>query len=90
VVKVLADVDLNLIKNSKNKLIGLKQTLRAIQQDVVKTVYYANDIEDHVLKKISEACLQKQIPLTAVGCGREELGRACQIEVGAAVVAILK
>lgn len=86
----LADIDLNLIKNSKNKLIGLKQTLRALQQDLVKTVYYANDIEDHVLRKISEACSEKQVPLTALDYGREELGKVCQIEVGAAVVALLK
>lgn len=86
----MAEIDLNLIKNSKNKLIGLKQTLRAIQQDLVKTVYYANDIEDHVLRKISDTCLEKQIPLTAVDCSQEELGRICQIEVGAAVVALLK
>lgn len=83
-------VDVREIKNIKTKVIGLKQTLRAMQQDAVKTVYIANDLEEHILRKIVESSREKNIPLLMVGLSQKELGRVCQIEVGAAVVAILK
>ena len=77
------------IKHVKDKVVGLKQSLRAIQQDRVKTVYIANDLEEHVLRMITESCREKNIPLIKVECSQKELGGLCQIEVGAAVVAIL-
>lgn len=86
----VANVDLNQIKNSKEKVVGLKQTLRAVQQGRVKTVCVANDVEDYVLRKITELCRSNQIPLVPLELNQKELGRICQIEVGAAVVALLK
>ena len=83
-------VDVRELKNIKEKVIGLKQTLRAIQQDEVATVYTANDLEEHILRKIAEPCREKNIPLLMVSLTQKDLGRVCQIEVGAAVVAILK
>ena len=78
------------IKDAKEKIIGLKQTLRAIQQDRVSVVYIASDVEDHINRKISEPCLEKGIPIIPTHLGQKELGRLCQIEVGAAVVALTK
>lgn len=82
--------DIQIIKETKNKIIGLKQTLRAIQQDKVKTVYIANDIEEHILRQITEICEQKAIPLIPLNFDQKELGRFCQIEVGAAVVSLIQ
>ena len=79
-----------IIKETKNKIIGLKQTLRAVQQDKIKQVYIAADIEDHIIRKINEACDEKQIPIIALNLPQKELGRLCQIEVGASIVAIMK
>jgi large subunit ribosomal protein L7A len=78
------------IKDVKEKIVGLKQTLRAMQQGKVKMVYVADDIEEHVLRKISDACRETNVPLKRLGYCQCELGRFCQIEVGAAVVALLK
>lgn len=81
---------IQIIKENKEKIIGLKQTLRAIQQDKVAQVFIANDIEDHIIKKIAVVCEDKKIPITTLNLTQKELGRLCQIEVGASVVAILK
>jgi large subunit ribosomal protein L7A len=82
--------DIQTIKDAKNKIIGLKQTLRAIQQDKVQVVYIANDIEEHILHQITEICHQKTVPLIPLNVNQKELGRFCQIEVGAAVVSLIE
>lgn len=79
-----------IIKESKNKIIGLKQTLRAIQQDKISQVFIAGDVEEHITRKINEACMEKQIPMIALNLTKKELGKLCQIEVGASIVAIVK
>jgi large subunit ribosomal protein L7A len=78
------------IRESSAKIIGLKQTLRAIQQNKISAVYLANDIEDHIVRKITELCRENAIPILAAELSQKELGRLCQIEVGAAVVGIMK
>lgn len=83
-------IDLEDVKNAKEKITGLKQTLRAVQQDKVKVVCIANDLEEYVLNKVTAQCEEMSVPLVCLAYGRDELGRACCIEVGAAVVALLK
>lgn len=78
------------LKDVKDKIVGLKQTLRALQQDKVEKVYIANDVEEHIVRKVTEVCRDKQVPLVRLNCHQRELGRICQIEVGAAVVALPK
>lgn len=78
------------IKETKDKVIGYKQTLRALQQNRVSCVYVANDIDEYLTRKIQEACREKQITLIPVNLSQRELGKLCQIEVGAAVVALIK
>lgn len=82
--------DIQTIKDAKNKIIGLKQTLRAIQQDKVQVVYIANDIEEHIQRQITEICQQKTVKLIPLNVNQKELGRFCQIEVGAAVVSLIE
>lgn len=81
---------IEIIKEKKEKVIGLKQTLRAIQQDKVAQVFIASDIEDHITRKITVSCEDKKIPITTVDLNQKELGKICRIEVGASVVAIMK
>jgi large subunit ribosomal protein L7A len=78
------------INEAKEKIVGLKQTLRAIQQDSIEAVYIANDVEEHIIRKIAGPCQEKAIPLVKTNMTQNELGRFCQIEVGAAVVGIMK
>jgi large subunit ribosomal protein L7A len=78
------------LKDVKDKIVGLKQTLRAMQQGKVMMVYIANDVDEFVSRQVAEACNAMEIPLTKVNYNQHELGRICQIEVGAAVVALPK
>jgi len=78
------------IKDASRRIVGLKQTLRVMQQDLIKEVYIACDTEEHILRKISEICREKTVPLIQLQLTKKELGRFCQIEVGAAIVAIMK
>lgn len=72
------------------RVVGLKQTLRALQQDRVKSVYLASDVEDHVRRKIAAACAEQGVGIQPAGMSQRDLGTLCRIEVGAAVVAVLK
>lgn len=76
------------LKSSKKKIVGMKQTLRAIQNDNVKRVYIAMDADAHIKRTIFEACNRANIELIEVNT-MKELGEACKIEVGASTVALL-
>jgi large subunit ribosomal protein L7A len=78
------------IKEAKEKIVGMKQTLRAILQDRVSAVYIADDVEEHIMRKIAGPCQEREIPLIKTNMTQKELGRLCQIEVGAAIVGIIK
>lgn len=76
------------LKNSKNRTVGVKQTLRALEKESVLCVYVAQDAEGHVVRPILDICRNKGIKVREVQT-MAELGKACGIEVGAAVAALL-
>jgi large subunit ribosomal protein L7A len=75
---------------AKNRVIGLKQTLRAIQQNKACIIYLANDVDDHILKKIKLASQGKNVKIVTTRVGKKELGQICRIDVNAAVVALVQ
>ncbi|AUG58501.1 Ribosome-associated protein L7Ae-like protein [Acetivibrio saccincola] len=72
-----------------NKMVGLKQSLKAVQKGIVEKVYIAKDAEERVVSKIIDLCEEKDIPIVYTD-SMKQLGRACGIDVGAAVVSVLK
>ncbi len=80
---------LDKLKQAPKKIIGTKQTLKAIDKNQVDTVFIAQDAEEHVVSKLKEMCRENDITTVAVNTMRE-LGDACGIQVGAASAAILK
>ncbi|MHB1653536.1 MAG: L7Ae/L30e/S12e/Gadd45 family ribosomal protein [Desulfitobacteriaceae bacterium] len=76
------------LKHAKNKAVGVKQTQRALEKGLSKKVYVARDAEAHVIRPIIELCRNHNVECIEVG-SMSELGKACGIEVGAAVAAIL-
>ena len=77
-------------KHAKQKTVGLKQTQRAMEKGIVRSVYMAQDAEAHVLRPILEWCNNHhQVERIEVPT-MKELGKACGIEVGTAVAAILE
>jgi len=68
------------------KRIGVKQTIKALESDSVALVYIAGDADRQITADVVALCLVKDIEQIT----RAELGSACGIDVGAAVVALLK
>lgn len=77
------------ILNAKEKVVGLKQTVRALEAGRAK-VFYAADTEEHIVKRLASLCKEKGVSFQAVEVCQKELGRVCQIDVGAAIVAIVE
>ncbi|CAA7600135.1 50S ribosomal protein L30e-like [Acididesulfobacillus acetoxydans] len=76
------------LKHAGRKTIGLKQTQRALEKGSVERVYVARDADARIVRPIRELCQSHGVECVEVG-SMSELGRACGIEVGAAVAAIL-
>lgn len=76
-------------KHAKQKTVGFKQTQRALEKGLVRRVYIAKDAETHVLRPVLEWCHSHNVELIEVPT-MKELGKACGIEVGTAVAAILE
>lgn len=67
--------------------IGVKQTLKAMKNELVSEVYIAQDAESSVTAKVTELAKEMSIPLRHVD-SMKKLGSACGIDVGASTVAI--
>lgn len=70
-------------------MVGLRQTLKAIDQGKVKEVFLAKDCDSHIFHQIEQKASKKDIPVTVIP-SKKGLGKACGIDVGAATAAILK
>ena len=70
------------------KVVGVKQSNKAIKEGKAVGVFIADDAEQRVIRPIADLCRQMNVPLTEVPT-MAELGDAAGIDVGAAVVTIL-
>ncbi len=73
---------------AKMKVIGKKQTMRALETQQVSACFLARDAEKHVTQPIRHLCEKRHVKVFEVPT-MKELGVACGIDVGAAVAAIL-
>jgi len=80
---------IELLKDCANKAVGMKQTIRAINNDSAEMVFLASDAEKHIKDAIIDACKQHGVLIEYVDT-MDELGKLCGIEVGAAAAAVLK
>ena len=69
------------------KTIGLKQTIRLVEAGGAKCVYIAQDADERVVGKLRGLCSEKGVEVLAVE-SMKVLGKACGIDVGAAVAAL--
>lgn len=77
------------ISNDLKVAIGLKQVKKALLAEKASLVYLAEDAEEHVKKPILELAKEKHVEIVFVQT-MVELGRACNIDVGAATAVIEK
>jgi large subunit ribosomal protein L7A len=79
---------LDIIKNSK-KTVGLKQSIKAIENGSAQIVYIAQDADEKIITNIKDLCAKGNVNVVYVE-NMKTLGKACGIDVDAAVVGILK
>jgi len=77
------------LKKAPKKIIGTKQTMKAVDKGQAEVVFIAQDAEEHVVSPLKELCREKGIEVVPVST-MKELGEACGIQVGAASAAIIK
>ena len=78
-----------LIKNSRHKVVGAKQTLKALEQGDAYRVYLAEDAEDKVTQPILALCKANDIKIEKID-SMYRLGKLFGIKVQAAAAALLK
>lgn len=71
------------------KVIGAKQTLKAAEKQKLQQVFLGNDAEQKVIEPIRRTCQMNGIAIDE-SLTMVELGRLCEIEVGAAAVGVMK
>ena len=72
-----------------HKVIGVKQSKKAIRDGAAAEVYVALDAEKRVVGPIYELCSETDTRITEI-TSMAELGDAAGIDVGAAVVTVLR
>ncbi|NMB35485.1 MAG: 50S ribosomal protein L7ae-like protein [Firmicutes bacterium] len=81
-------MELEKIKNAGKIVVGTRQTVKMIENDSAREVYLARDAEEKIIRPVIQSCKEKGLPVYFVET-MAELGKACQIKVGAAMCAIL-
>ena len=73
---------------SQEKVIGVKQSRKAVREGRAKRVYLACDADPAITEPVAVSCEAAGIPVETEHT-MAQLGRACGIAVGAAVVTVL-
>lgn len=74
---------------SSHKVVGVKQSVKAIEGGTVKMVFIACDADEKIVNSIKLLCQNNSVQFVSVDT-MKQLGKACEIEVGAAVACLLK
>lgn len=72
-----------------DKVVGVKQVKRAINLSEVNAVFIAQDADKKITEDVLKLCRDKHIQIIHVD-NMNELGKACGIDINAAVAALLK
>ena len=76
------------LKTAK-RVVGIKQLRKALREGAATTVFIAENADLRLTAPIREICAETGVPVVSVPT-MAELGKACSIEVGAAVAAIIR
>ena len=79
----------SLMDNSPKKLVGLKQVLRGVTDGTLWCVIVSSDCEDFIKRAVRDAIADRDVLLKS-GPTMAELGKAAAIDVGAAVVGLVR
>lgn len=82
-------MELEKYKKLNRLIIGKKQTERSLQKNEVECIYIAKDADEDVVVDIIRIGNEKSIDIIYVE-NMKELGEICNIDVNAAVAAVIK
>lgn len=77
------------VVQAKAIIIGTKQTVKALEAGSVIELVVATDADPKVIAKAIHSAMKMNVPISYVN-SMKKLGKACEIEVGAAAVAITR
>ena len=77
------------LKTAVAKVVGVKQTAKALQKQTASAVYIAADAEERITAPIKAECERQNVDCLVVE-SMQALGKACGIHAGASAAAILK
>ncbi|MEF9935221.1 MAG: ribosomal L7Ae/L30e/S12e/Gadd45 family protein [Clostridium sp.] len=70
-------------KLPNTRIVGAKQTIKAVKSAKVKIVYLAENAEEKVLNPILDCCKQQGVEVIMIPT-MQKLGQLCNIDVSAA------
>ncbi|MGE5553274.1 MAG: ribosomal L7Ae/L30e/S12e/Gadd45 family protein [Betaproteobacteria bacterium] len=82
-------MSLEALRNPKNRVVGLKQTTKAVERGQVRLVYVAGDADERLLRDLLAKCQEHGVTAVRVE-SMSALGKACGIDVGAAAAALVR
>ncbi|MEW6523283.1 MAG: ribosomal L7Ae/L30e/S12e/Gadd45 family protein [Bacillota bacterium] len=77
------------LKAARQRTVGTKQTLKAVERGTARVVFLAQDADERVLRDLVRRCTENEIEIVYVE-SMAALGKACGIQVGAASAAIIE
>lgn len=78
------------LSQTKSQLIiGVKQVIKAINNDEAAEVYIAKDVDQHIINHVEKAAKTKTVPIVYVD-SKKQLGIASKIDVDASAVVLVK
>lgn len=79
-----------MIRLSKSrKVVGTKQTLKYLEKNKVSVLYIAKDADSWIVDKVKILTLDHDVEIVEIET-MKELGKMCNIDIKAAVAAIIK
>lgn len=82
-------MSLEALRNPRHRVIGLKQTTKAVERGQARVVYLAGDADERLLRELSAKCRENGVETVKVE-SMAALGKACGIDVGAAAAALVR
>ena len=77
------------LKIPQTRVVGARQTLRALAEGKVRTAYIAEDASPAIRRQLEEAASAANVP-TVTNLTMEALGKVCRVDVPSAAAGILK
>lgn len=86
--RTMPELELRL-KAARQKVVGTKQTIKALNRGEVKAVFLAADADERLRGDIVRLANDRGIPVITVE-SMTAIGRACGIDVGSATAAVIE